>query len=77
MNGKVVGIITDNGYNFIKTFPEYSISSPESPEAAVPEDLEDVEEDEFVFQDLNGLLQVDEESTEDLTDVQHELQLYE
>ena len=34
---------------------------------------EDVEEDEFVFEDLDRLLQVDNRSTEDLTQVQYEL----
>ena len=34
---------------------------------------EDVEEDEFVFEDLDGLLQVDDGSTEDLTQVHYEL----
>ena len=69
LNGKVIGTITDNGSNFVKAFSVYSISSPESSEATVPEDSEDVEEDEFVFEDLDGLLQVDDGSTEDLTQV--------
>lgn len=53
----MVGTITDNGSNFVKTFSVYSISSSESYKAAVPEDSKDVEEDEFVFEDLDGLLQ--------------------
>ena len=48
----------------------YSISSFKSSKAAVPED---VEEDKFVFEDLDGLLQVDNGSTEDHTQVQYEL----
>ena len=60
LNGKVIGTITDNGSNFVKAFSVYSISSPESSEATVPEDSEDVEEDESVFEDLDGLLQVDD-----------------
>ena len=49
--------------------------SPESSEAAVPEDSGDVEESKFVFVDLDGLLQVDDGNTEDFTQVQYELQL--
>ena len=66
----MIGTITDNGSNFVKAFSVYSISSPESSKAGVPED---VEEDEFVFEDLDGLLQVDDESTGNLTQVQYEL----
>ena len=73
LNGKVIGTITDNGSNFVKAFSVYSISSAESSEATVPEDSEDVEEDEFVFEDLDGLLQADDGSTEDLIQVQYEL----
>ena len=73
LNGKVIGTITDNGSNFVKAFSVYSFSSPESSEAAVPEDSEDVEEDEFVSEDLDGLLQVDDESTGNLIQVQYEL----
>ena len=51
----------------------YSVSSPESSEAAVWEDTEDVEENKFVFEDLAGLLQVDDGSTEDLTQLQYKL----
>ena len=40
--------------NFVKAFSVYSISSPESSEASVPEDSGDVEESEFVFVDLDG-----------------------
>ena len=39
----------------------------------MPEGSEDAEEDEFVFEDLDGLLQVDDGSTEDLTHVQYKL----
>ena len=70
LNGEVVGTITDNGSNFVKAFSVYSISSFKSSKAAVPED---VEEDKFVFEDLDGLLQVDNGSTEDHTQVQYEL----
>ena len=74
LNGKVIGTITDNGSNFVKAFSVYSTSLPEFSEAAMPEDSEDVEEDEIVFEDLNRLLQVDDGSTEeDLTQVQYEL----
>ena len=54
LNGKVIGTITHNGSNFVKAISVYSISSPKSCEATVPEDSEDVEEDEFVFEDLDG-----------------------
>ena len=73
LNGKVIGTITDNGSNFVKAFSVYSISSPKFSEATVPEDSEDVEEDEFVFEYLDRLLQVDDGSTEDLTQVQYKL----
>ena len=72
LNAKVVCTITDNGSNFVKAFSVYSIASSESSKAAAPEDS-DVEEDEFVFEDMDGLLQVDDGSTEDLTQVQYEL----
>lgn len=39
----------------------------------MPEHSEDVEEDEFVFEDLDQLLQVNDGGTEDLTEVQYEL----
>ena len=73
LSGKVVGTITDNGSNFVKAFSLYSTSSPESTEVAIPEHSEDVEEDEFVFEDVTGILQVDDGSTEDLTQVHYEL----
>ena len=41
----------------------------------MPEDSGDMEESEFVFVDLDGLLQVDDGHIEDLTQVQYELQL--
>ena len=47
--------------------------SPESSEAAVPEDSGDMEVSEFVFVDLDGLLQVDDGNIEDLTQVHYEL----
>ena len=59
--------------NCIKAFSVYSFSSPEFSEAAVPEDSGDMEENEFVFVDLDVLLQVGDESTEVLTQVQYEL----
>ena len=39
----------------------------------MPEDSGDIEESEFVFVDLDGLLQVDDGNIEDLTLVQYEL----
>jgi len=66
LNGKVVATITDNGSNFVKAFSVYSTDI----DVAVAEN--DVE-DEITFEDVDGLLQVDDGSTEDLTQVQYEL----
>jgi len=72
LNGKVDGTITDNGSNPVKAFSSYSVlSSSESIEVAISEV---VEEDEYTFEDINELLQVDDgSSTEDLTQMQYEL----
>ena len=50
--------------------------SPDYSEVTVSEDSEDVEENEFVYEDLDGLLKVDDGSTEALTQLQHELPLH-
>ena len=42
-------------------------------EVAIPEHSEDAEEDTCVLEDVTGMLQVDDGSTEDLTQVNYEL----
>ena len=57
----------------MKAFSLYSVSSPsESAEVTVQEDS-DVEDDDYVFEDVHGLLQANDGSMEDLTQVQYEL----
>ena len=69
----MVGTITDNGSNFVKTFSLHSVSSPsESTEVTVQEDS-DVEDNGYLLEDEHGLRQVNDESIEDLTQVQYEL----
>ena len=72
----MVGTITDNGSDFVKAFSLYSVSSlspSESVKVFTVQEDSDVEDDEYVLEDVHGLLQANDDSTEDLTQVQYEL----
>ena len=74
LHGKISATVTDNGSNFVKTFTTFAVQEESgSDEAQSISDDEALLDDDVTFTDVHDMMILDENNTDDLTQVEYEL----
>ena len=75
LHGKISATVTDNGSNFVKAFTTFAVQEESgfNEEQSILDDDEALIDDDVTFTDVYDMMILDENNTDDLTQVEYEL----